>query len=351
MKRTFTSSNHQFQGMCRICWFSGEWPSPAACLSPLKNPKLSSYDRTSNCISLDPLKGPVNSYVLEAFFSLHVFPFYLQHPFFSPRFRRDPKPWKFFWMTSVGQKTDKKNHGQKSLKFQSRMVSFLLFSHGIFWIFGDGETHPFFWYGIFPCSALESLALLGFVTRGPLCIGYRRSLNNAKDLGLQFCKLLVVWLSGGLLVGWWVNWIISPGVTKEKNVWNHHLVLLFVVVVGVGWLVGWLVGSCRGIRHGYPQAPPLFRRPWKLPLHPSLRDETNTDLHGTKRPEDVPSAPWPAAKGSRELHWVAKGFFYFWMSKLQFLCHNQGWWKPWKTNIGNGKANHWKMLEFFHLSY
>ena len=95
------------------------------------------------------------------------------------------------------------------LKFQSRMVSFLLFPHGIFSIFGDGETHPFFGYGIFPCSALESLALLGFVTRGPLCIGYRRSLNNAKDLGLQFCQVVaclvvwwVAWLSGWLVGGW-----------------------------------------------------------------------------------------------------------------------------------------------------
>lgn len=100
-----------------------------------------------------------------------------------------------------------KNH----LKFQSRMVSFLLFPHGIFWIFGDGETHQFFWYGIFPCSALESLALLGFVTRGPLCIGYRRSLNNAKDLGLQFCQVvgcLVVWW-----VGWLVGWLVLAGVS------------------------------------------------------------------------------------------------------------------------------------------
>lgn len=106
-----------------------------------------------------------------------------------------------------------------------------------------------------------------------------------------------------------------------KNIRNPEVTMEMVcdgLFVCICLFVGWLVSSCGGIRHGYPQAPPLFRRPWKLPLHPSLRDETNTDLHGTKRPEDVPSAPWPAAKGSREtpqsLQKAWSFFSFCWMS-------------------------------------
>ena len=132
-------------------------------------------------------------------------------------------------------KNNKKNHGQKSFEIsESDGQRFAFSPRGFLDFLVMGKLIHLFWYGIFPCSALESLALLGFVTRGPLCIGYRRSLNNAKDLGLQFCQVvgcLVVWWVGWL-VGWWVvfhqpiwkickwssNWIISPGVTKEKNV-------------------------------------------------------------------------------------------------------------------------------------
>ena len=125
------------------------------------------------------------------------------------------------------------------------------------WLFGVPGTSSacvlFFFLNGFLDGAFSMLGpislALGFMTGGPLCIGYRRSFQCKRSEVFHVANVVVV-------VGWFqphpfgkyaqgVKLDLSHQNKKIETVWNHHLVVVVVVVVGllVSYFVScWFVG-------------------------------------------------------------------------------------------------------------
>ena len=213
LKRAFTSSNHQFSGDMSDTWvFRGVTITISSVFHHWKI-QASSYDRDLQLHLTDPLKGPVNSYVLEFFFLSPRFPFYLQHPFFSPRFRRDRNHGNSFgWHRSV-KKQQKKPWTKFIWNFRVAWFLFCFFPTGLFRFLVMGKLIHFLGMAFFHARRWNPLPCLGSWPEGPCALDTAVAWTMQKIWGCNFAKLLLVWLSGGLvgcLVGWLVGgWFLT----------------------------------------------------------------------------------------------------------------------------------------------